>query len=128
MNYYNDLEMTSDDLGLIFWTFVEVWPPITFWPWPNPTRIYPRIQGQGLSMVQVWSMWGQGLMSYYSYLEMTSVALGWPQVNFYTFLRFDLWWPFDFDLTPPADTKVKDYPRCKFCPCGVTGWWVIAVI
>ena len=95
MRYGRDLEMTSDDLRSTFWTFLRFdlkWPfDLDLTPpwWPLDQR---------LSMDQIWSTWGQGLTSYGRDLEMTSDDL---RSTFWTFLRFDLKWPFDLDLTPP---------------------------
>ena len=112
------LQWLWNDLGLprIILNIFEIWPKVTFWPWTN-LRITTTGEspGQGLYMVQVWSMWGQGLKNYCSDLEMTLDDLG---STFWTFLKFDLKLPFDLEWPWPDPLKgFTAHPESKPPSC-----------
>ena len=106
----DDLMETSDDLRSTFWTILRFdlkWPfdlDLTLPWWPL---------GQGLSMDQIWSMWGQGLMSYGRDLEMTLDDL---RSTFWAFLKFDLKWP----LTPCDLQPTPSQPLTAVLRVGTT--------
>ena len=77
---------------------------MTFWPWPNLTRRTPGSRAtHGASLVYVGSR--------------VNELLQWPwndlRSNFWTFMRFDLKWPFDLDLTPSGEPQGQGLPMVQ---------------
>ena len=110
--------LTLDPMWTKFGPWIAFDPGLSWWgqvKWPL---------GQRLSMDQIWSTWDQGSMRYGRDLKMTSDDL---RSTFWTFLRFDLKWPFDLEWPWPHPPKVSlrtpnpnPFMSPSFNPVGLT--------